>query len=65
MWFSCRVAIDAMKGFLERAGSKDLLEALNESGVWAMISDEMQYPQAITMLAKYMNAAIHFSGSDL
>ncbi|XP_025115241.1 maestro heat-like repeat-containing protein family member 1 isoform X3 [Pomacea canaliculata] len=49
-----QVAIDAMKGFLERAGSKDLLEALNESGVWAMISDEMQYPQAITMLAKYL-----------
>ena len=47
-----RIAIDAMKGFLERVGSRDLMEALDKEEVWDKITDEVEYPEAITSLAR-------------
>ena len=49
---SCRIAIDAMKGFLERVGSLDLMEALDKEEMWDKITDEVEYPEAITILAR-------------
>ncbi|KAK7115260.1 maestro heat-like repeat-containing protein family member 1 isoform X1 [Littorina saxatilis] len=46
------IAIEAMKGFLERANSLDLMEALDKEEMWDKITDEVEYPEAITSLAR-------------
>ncbi|KAK7500196.1 hypothetical protein BaRGS_00008419, partial [Batillaria attramentaria] len=45
------IAIEAMKTFLERVGSKDLLELLEKEEMWEKITDDVKYPEAITILA--------------
>lgn len=47
-----RVAIQAMQGFFERAGSKDLLEAVESAGMWDKVRNELEFPDAITILAR-------------
>ena len=41
-----------MKGFLECVGSLDLMEALDKEEMWDKIMDEVEYPEAITILAR-------------
>ncbi|XP_076448959.1 maestro heat-like repeat-containing protein family member 1 isoform X1 [Babylonia areolata] len=46
------VAIEAMKGFLERVKSADLQDALDKEGMWEMMTDDVQFTEAITILAR-------------
>uniref|UniRef100_A0A2C9KZ46 Maestro heat-like repeat-containing protein family member 1 n=1 Tax=Biomphalaria glabrata TaxID=6526 RepID=A0A2C9KZ46_BIOGL len=46
------VAISAMRTFLEHTQMTDMLEQLETTGAWALMEDEEQYPEAITLLAR-------------
>ena len=42
-----------MKGFLERVKSLDLMEALDKEDMWEKITDDVEYTEAITILARW------------
>ncbi|BFZ13379.1 hypothetical protein BsWGS_16418 [Bradybaena similaris] len=46
------VAIKALKSFLEHAQMADMLEHLEKEGAWAKMKDDVEYPEAITQLAR-------------
>ena len=48
-----------MQGFLDRVGSLDLLDMLEKEGMWDKVTDEVEYPEAITILARYFDYTLY------
>ncbi|XP_059158762.1 maestro heat-like repeat-containing protein family member 1 isoform X2 [Physella acuta] len=47
-----QVATTALKTFLEHTKMTDMLEQLEKDGAWSLMEDEVEYPEAITLLAR-------------
>ncbi|CAL1544099.1 unnamed protein product [Lymnaea stagnalis] len=47
-----QVAITALRTFLEHTKMTDMLEQLEAGGAWSLMEDDVEYPEAITLLAR-------------
>ena len=54
MLLDFRIAVEAFQKFLQRAKSFDLCETLEKEEVFSKMEDTEDYPEAFTILARYV-----------
>ena len=49
------LAVDALQQLVEKSGSEELVEALQEGEVWTSLKSEADYAEGFTVLARWVD----------